>query len=363
MLNLALGFLKILAGVVGQSGVLLADGLHSFSDLATDVVVLVGYRFGRMPRDEGHPYGHGKIETLSTLVMGGVVALVGVGLTVNAVITLGGEPTTSTPGLVALVAAALSVVVKEGLYQWTAFVARDCDSRLILSNAWHHRTDAISSVAALAGVFGARNGYHWADPAATLVVGGFILKVGWDLGWPAFKDLTDATVGDDLLKEIGAVVASVEGVEGYHSVRARRAGGDIRVDVDIEVAPDLNVVQGHDVARAVSRALHTRIKNVRDTMLHVEPVGARDGIYRDELRATTVARAKELAAADPDVMGVHGVRIIPLETGYLLNLDIEVSPSLTVQQSHRIAHRIKQGVKAMEGVADAVIHVDIHGDE
>jgi cation diffusion facilitator family transporter len=315
-----------------------------------------------MPQDEGHPYGHGKIETLSTLLMGGVVAVVGIGLTVDALIKLCGEPATTTPGMIALVAAALSVVVKEGLYQWTAFVARDCDSRLILSNAWHHRTDAISSVAALAGVFAARNGYPWADPAATLVVGGFIIKVGWGLGWPAFRDLTDATVGDELLKEIGAVVAAVPGVDGYHSVRARRAGADILVDVDIEVAPDLNVVQGHDVARAVATALRTGIKNVRDTMVHVEPVGARDGLYREQVRTRTAELAQELAAADPGVLGVHGVRIVPLEKGYLLNLDIEVSPELTVHQSHEIAHRIKEAVIEVEGVTDAVIHVDIHGE-
>jgi cation diffusion facilitator family transporter len=283
-------------------------------------------------------------------------------LIADAIIKLCSTPATTTPGVIALVAAALSVVAKEGLYQWTAFVARDCDSRLILSNAWHHRTDAISSVAALAGVFAARNGYLWADPAATLVVGGFIIKVGCDLGWPAFKDLTDATVGDDLLKEIGTLVETVPGVDGYHSVRARRAGADILVDVDIEVAPDINVVQGHDVARAVSIALRTGIKNVRDTMIHVEPKGAHDGIYREQVRARTAVLAEELAAADPSVLGVHGVRIVPLAKGYLLNLDIEVSPELTVNQSHEIAHRIKAAVTAVEGVTDAVIHVDIHGE-
>ncbi len=362
LVNIALGIVKTFAGSAWGSVALMADGLHSFSDLATDVVVLVGYRLGRMPEDERHPYGHGRIETFATLVMGLVVGAVGVGLAVDAALTMKSGEVAEIPSAMALWAAFVSIIVKEGLFQWTAFVARDCDSRLILSNAWHHRTDAISSAAVVGGILASRMGFSWGDPLAAGVVGLFIIKVGWNLCLPAFDDLTDADPGEELLREVNRVIGSVDGVKGQHKVKARRAGAEIFIDADIEVGPELSVIQGHEIARDVNRALHAQIKNVRDTMIHVEPLGAHDGIYRKSVKDSTMEAAGKIALEEPDVMGVHAIRAIPLETGYLLNLDIELEPELTVSESHEIAHRIKERIKALSEVGDVVVHVDIHGE-
>ncbi len=361
LINVVLAFVKIFAGVFGNSSAMLADGMHSLSDLATDVVVLVGYRVGRMPGDEKHPYGHGKIEALATLFMGTVVGVVGLGLLYEAAAALAAGGPAMIPGRSALMAAVASIIFKETLYRWTVWVARDVHSQLILSNAWHHRTDAISSVAALIGIAAARHGYWWGDPAATLVVGAFIVKVGWGLALPAFRDLSDATVEGDLMADIERTVSSVAGVRSHHSVKARRAGADLLIAVDIEVDPELNVVQGHEIAREVSRALHTGIRNVRDTLVHVEPLGARDGLFAEGRRDKLETEAARIAGEDDAVLGVHGVRVVPVENGYLLNLDIELSPTLTVAESHGIADRIKRRIADLDGVHDVVVHVDIHG--
>jgi cation diffusion facilitator family transporter len=363
VLNLALVLVKLAAGVLGNSAALVADAVHSLSDLASDIVVLFGYRVGRTPEDDRHPYGHGKVETLCTAVVGGLLVAVAVGLAVGAGGALWRGGATEAPGWVALWAALASIVVKEWLYRWTAAAARETDSQLLLANAWHHRSDALSSIAAVVGVFGARWGALWMDPAAALVVCGFVGKVGWELGWQAVHDLVDTSVDGDRLAEIDATIDGVAGVRSHHGLKTRRLGKDILVDVDVEVDPDLNVVQGHDVARAVRNALLRRVKSVRDAMVHVEPVGARDGGDLTPAHRTRLAEAAETAArGEPGVLGVHGTRIIPLGTGYLLNLDVEVSPELTIRDAHDIAHNIKRRVRAIRGVADAVIHVDVHGE-
>ena len=363
LLNLMLVLIKLAAGVLGNSAALVADAAHSLSDLVSDIVVLFGYRVGRTPEDDRHPYGHGKVETLCTAVVGGILMATAVGLAVGAAGSLWRSTATGVPGMVALWAALASIAIKEGLYRWTARVARETDSQLLLANAWHHRSDALSSIAAVVGILGARLGAGWMDPAAALVVCAFVGKVGWDLGWQAVHDLVDTAVDDDRLAEISATIEGVAGVRSHHGLKTRRLGKDILVDVDVEVDPDLNVVQGHDVARAVRNALLRGVKSVRDAMVHVEPVGAREGGELTPAHRHQVARDAEAVARDePGVLGVHGTRIIPLGIGYLLNLDVEVAPDLTVRDAHDIAHRIKQRVREIDGVADAVIHVDVHGD-
>lgn len=363
MVTLSLALLKLAAGVIGHSAALVADALHSVSDLSNDLVVIFGYRWGRRPEDDSHPYGHGKVETLATLFVGGVLVLVGAAMGVRALQNMLGPAPTEVPGLIALAAAALSMVAKEWVYRRTVRIARALDSRLLMANAWDHRSDVFASAAALVGVGLARFGAAWADPAAALVVCGFIVRIGVRFGWPSLRDLLDSSVEADLLERIGQVVASVDGVHGYHDVRTRRLGRDVFVDVDVEVNPELNVVQGHDVARAVRAALVGRAGPVRDAMVHVEPLGARrGGPFTEANRDAVVAASEALARAIDGVLGVHGTRVVPLETGYLLNLDIEVAPDLTVRQAHQIAHRLKEEVRRLAGVADAVIHVDVHGE-
>lgn len=360
LVNISLTLLKVAVGVAGHSSALIADALHSLSDLASDVIVLLGYRVGQAPGDQRHPYGHGKIETLCTLVVGSMLIAVGIGMGWAAVDALRGEAK-SIPGLSALGAAAVSIVVKELLYRITARAAKDTGSKLLLANAWHHRSDAFSSIAALIGVGGAILGAPWMDPAAAAVVCIFVVKVGTDLGWSATQDLIDATVDDDLMERIKNTVMSVSGIAGCHGLKARRLGKDIIVDVDIEVDPGLNVVQGHELSRQVRLALFKNVKHVRDAMVHIEPTGARDGgFFAEENRKQLLDVAEKIAKKADGVKGVHGIRLIPLESrGYLVNMDIEVSPSLTLGEAHEIAHQIKQCLREQTGIVDAVIHMDV----
>ncbi|MDW7709975.1 MAG: cation-efflux pump [Deferrisomatales bacterium] len=363
LINVALVLVKGAAGTVGQSAALVADALHSLSDLASDLVVLLGYRVGRRPQDPTHPYGHGKVETLSTAVVGAILVAVGLGMGSGALRSLLSPDPLPLPGRVALWAAAASLLAKEILYQWTARVARSEDSRLLLANAWHHRSDALSSAAALAGVAGARWGAPWMDPAGALVVCLFVIKVGWDLGWQATRELVDTAPDRELLERLAAAVSRVEGVRSHHDLRARRLGKDILVDVDIEVDPELSVVQGHDLARAVRQEMLQGVKGVRDAMVHVEPVGAREGgIHSPAGRWGILGAAEAIARRTPGVLGFHKTRVVPLESGYLLNIHIEVAPALALQEAHAVAHRLEEAVRALPGIVDAVVHVDIHGE-
>lgn len=361
--TICLILVKLVAGILGHSAALVADALHSVSDLCNDSVVIIGYRWGRRPEDASHPYGHGKVETLATVVVGGLLVSVGLALGLRSLSALFGPPPLREPGIIALVAAAISIAAKEAIFRRTIRIARRLDSRLLMANAWDHRSDVFASTAALLGVGAARLGVPWADAAAAMVVCVFIVRMGWAFGWPSLLDLLDTSVGEDFHRRIAEAVEEVEGIHGHHDLRTRRLGRDVFVDVDIEVAPELNVVQGHDVARAVREALLREVKGVRDAMVHVEPRGARgEGVYSERTREEVVRAAEDLARRTEGVLGLHGTRIVPLETGYLLNMDIEVSPDLTIRDAHAIAHRLKEAIRKLPGIADAVVHVDLHGE-
>jgi cation diffusion facilitator family transporter len=363
LVTVCLIVVKMAAGILGNSAALVADALHSVSDLCNDTVVVVGYRWGRRPEDDSHPYGHGKVETLATVVVGGLLVAVGLSLGLRSLSTLMGPRPAGAPGLIALIAAAISVVAKEAIFRRTIRIAKRLDSRLLMANAWDHRSDVFASSAALLGVGAARLGVVWGDAAAAMVVCLFIIRMGWQFGWPSLLDLLDTSLGEELHRQIGATVEGVPGIHGYHDLRTRRLGRDVFVDVDIEVAPELNVIQGHDVARAVKRALLDQVRGVRDAMVHVEPQGAREnGVYSEGARADAILAAEQLAQRTTGVLGLHGTRIVPLENGYLLNMDIEVSPDLTIREAHAIAHRLKSAIRELPGIADAVVHVDLHGE-
>ncbi len=363
LVTVCLVLVKLAAGILGHSAALVADALHSVSDLCNDAVVVLGYRWGRRPQDDSHPYGHGKVETLATVVVGGLLVSVGVTLGLRSLSTVFGPPPLHAPGMIALAAALVSIVAKEAIYRRTIRIAERLDSRLLMANAWDHRSDVFASTAALVGVGGARLGFSWMDPAAAMVVCVFIVRMGWRFGWPSLLDLLDTSVEEELHRGIAVAVDGVKGVHGHHDLRTRRLGRDVFVDVDIEVAPELNVIQGHDVARAVRKRLLEEVRGVRDAMVHVEPRGARgEGVYSEGARDDVVQAAESLARRTEGVLGLHGTRIVPLEAGYLLNMDIEVSPDLTVRDAHAIAHRLKEAIRALPGIADAVVHVDLHGE-
>lgn len=278
--NLVLSLAKLAAGVFGRSGAMVADAVHSFSDLATDVVVIVFARISAKPRDDGHDYGHGKYETLATILISMALGVVGVGILVNSIgavrsVLDGGV--LPRPGLVALVAAVLSIAAKEILYRYTVREGRAIDSPSVVANAWHHRSDALSSLGTLAGIGCAYFlGEKWriADPIAALVVAVFIFKIAFDLIRTGLDELLERSLPDDVEQEILHIVTANPEVREPHNLRTRRIGASIAVELHVRVDGAMSVSRSHELTVDIERRLRARFGEGTMIAIHVEPVKA-----------------------------------------------------------------------------------------
>jgi cation diffusion facilitator family transporter len=270
VVNLALGLGKILVGFLAGSRVLVADGAHSLSDLISDVVVLLSIRLSRQAPDADHPYGHGRIETVGSAALGLILLAVAAGILWDAAKLLieGGA---ERPGGLALALAAISVLAKELLYRITVRAGRRAASDLLIANAWHHRTDALSSVAALVGVGGAMLGPVWMDPAAALLVGVLVGVVGGRVLGRAVWSLIDSAMPESVRSEAHAIVEETEGVLAVHDLMTRRLGRGFHVLVHIEVDPSLNVAEGHEISKLVRNRVLDRFREALDVVVHVDP--------------------------------------------------------------------------------------------
>ncbi len=270
--NIVLIVFKLWAGFASNSQALIADGVHSISDLFSDFVVLLGLRWGRKGEDEDHPWGHARIETISSMVIGLMLLFIGLGIAWSSVGAIAANKV-SKPGQFAIFAAAISIVLKEGLFWYTLVVGKRLKSQALIANAWHHRTDALSSVAVLIGVGAAYYNPDWylADSLAALVVTVFVMKVGVDLVWSAFKELSDIAPDRDVIAGIITVAGEVEGVHQVHDVRARYSGPQIFVELDIVVDADLSVRHGHDIAVTVKQAIMHASPDITRVKIHVDP--------------------------------------------------------------------------------------------
>jgi cation diffusion facilitator family transporter len=275
--NLILVVLKFLAGVAGSSSALVADAVHSASDFLTDFGVIVGLKFISKPADSTHAYGHGRVETAITLLMGLAIIATGLGLMkagVNSVIQSFGGMFPERPGLIALVVGLVSIVSKEALFHYTRIVARKSGSTALEANAWHHRSDAFSSIGTVIGVGGAiLLGDRWTvlDPAAALFVSVLVVKVGIDIGWSAFRELTDESISQKSVADISATIINVDGVFGTHKLRTRTLGRYVTVEAHVQVDPVLTVFEGHEIATDVERSIRNAHKNVAFITIHIEP--------------------------------------------------------------------------------------------
>ena len=277
VVNLLLVGLKAVAGVAGHSAAMVSDAVHSLSDFITDIVVLVFVRVSARPQDEGHDYGHGKFETLATLLIGLALAAAAVGIVVSGATKLAqwlqGEELKS-PGAIALWAALISIGVKELLYQYTRIKGRKLDSKALEANAWHHRSDALSSIGAAIGIGGALLlGPRWAvlDPLASIVVGAMLVKVAWDLLGPSFGELTDSSLPASLENEMLDIIRSVDGVEDPHNLRTRRIGKSLAAEVHIRLDGGQTLAEAHEKASEVERRFKERFGAQSHLIVHMEP--------------------------------------------------------------------------------------------
>lgn len=271
LVNLLLATSKTIIGIVAQSQALVADGIHSLSDLLSDGLVYVAAKQANHGPDEAHPYGHGRFETAATLGLGVLLALVAIGITWDAVERLFSPEALLHPKPLALYAALFSILANEGLYHYTAAVARQIKSDLLQANAWHHRSDALSSVVVLIGVGGTMAGLPYLDAIAAVGVGLMIAKIGWDLSWPAFQELVDEGLDQERLESIRQIIHQIGGVMDIHMLRTRRIGGEATVDVHILVEPWLSVSEGHMIGQMVIDRLLNEISEVMDVTVHIDP--------------------------------------------------------------------------------------------
>lgn len=275
--NLALLTFKFVAGVLGHSSAMMADAVHSLSDFFTDLIVLLFVKVSAKPQDESHDYGHGKFETIATLFIG--LALVGaaIGIIVSGAVKfahwMDGE-TLAVPGKLALWAALVSILVKEALYHYTVARGEKLNSSAMVANAWHHRSDALSSVGAAIGIGGAiLLGERWAvlDPLASIVVGGMLMKVAWDLLKGSLGELSDQSLPASEEREIVDIITSFPEVSEPHNLRTRRIGNRVAIEIHIRMDGDIPLSEAHDQATAIERKLKERFGRETLVTIHMEP--------------------------------------------------------------------------------------------
>lgn len=276
--NAVLIVLKFIAGAVGRSSAMTADAVHSLSDFITDAIVLIFVKIAGKPHDDGHDYGHGKYETMATLAVGLILAAAGIGLMVNGIKdvmrSIDGE-VLPRPGMIALIIAVLSIVSKELLYHRTVKVGMATNSQLVIANAWHHRSDSISSGGTLIGIAGAMFlGDHWRilDPIAAVIVSLFIIKSGYDIVRPAVSELLEASLPKAQEDEIEQLATSIPGIQYIHNLRTRRIGNNIAVEFHAKMDGNLSLQEAHALATRAENLIKDKFGQQAIVTIHMEPV-------------------------------------------------------------------------------------------
>ncbi len=271
LLNLFLSVVKVAIGVIGQSQALVADGIHSLSDLASDAMVLVAVRFGSQEADDEHPYGHARFETVATIGLGVLLLLVAAGIAMDAVERIANPNTLMQPGLLALGGAIVSILTKEWMYWYNIRVAKQLKSNLMRANAWHHRSDAFSSIIVLIGIAGTMAGFAYLDAVGAIGVSLMIGKIGWDLGWGGVRELVDTGVEPEELERIRTAIRSIDGVQTFHKLRTRRMGDKVLVEAHVLVGNYVTVSEGHMISDRVRAHLLDNFDSISDVLIHIDP--------------------------------------------------------------------------------------------
>jgi cation diffusion facilitator family transporter len=269
--NCGLACLQITFGLLGKSQALLADGFHTLSDLGTDFIVLYASRRASKAADEDHPYGHGRIETLASMLLGVILALVGIGVGIRGVESIF-NPSATNPDAITIVFAGLAIVAKESLYHYTLRAARTTHSSLLEANAWHHRSDALSSIVVVIGISAQLLGVAHMDAVAAIVVAAMISWMGFRLGRKALYELIDTGLDFELVAEVRQAMLTDASVVGIHNLRTRSMGGLGYIDAHIEVNPGLTVSEAHYIAHKIEHQVKKQFPKIIDVQIHIDPL-------------------------------------------------------------------------------------------
>lgn len=270
--NIILSVIKVFIGFIGKSNAIIADGFHSLSDVFSTVIALIGIRLANKADDENHPYGHEKIEPVMGKILANILLLTALFMGYNGIKSIiRGDYT--VPGSITIYAAIFSIVVKEWMYRYTVRAAKKIESSGLLADAWHHRTDALSSVGSLIGVTGAILGYPILDSIAAVVISVFVAKVAIDIYLQSIKELIDSAADEETIDDIKKIILETQGVIEIDELKTRIHANKLYVDVEISVNKDLSVSQAHDIAENVHDKIEKGIRKVKHCMVHVNPFG------------------------------------------------------------------------------------------
>lgn len=273
--NIILVAFKLYAGIVGRSGAMVSDAIHSLSDVFATLVAFIGVRISRKAPDSAHPYGHDRFECLASLALGLILAGTGLGIGADGVKTVvsGSYSSLSVPSPIALIAAVVSIAVKEVMFRYTMFYAKKLNSSAFTADAWHHRSDALSSVGSLIGIGAAMLGFPVMDPIACVIICLFILKVAWDILKDAVEKLLDTSCGSGYEAELSRFIAQQPGVDSLDVLHSRKFGDRIYIDAEISVDGELSLCDAHEIAEQVHNAVEKAYPEIKHIMIHENPTG------------------------------------------------------------------------------------------
>ncbi len=269
--NVLLSGFKLFAGLIGRSGAMVSDAVHSLSDVFATFVAYLGVLLSRQPEDEGHPYGHERLECVASLILGLILAGTGVGIGYSGIHKLMVPSEQEIPTLLPLIAAVVSIAVKESMYRYTMYYAKKMDSSVFKADAWHHRSDGLSSVGAFIGIGLAKLGFPMMDPIASLIICLFILKVAFDISKNALDEMLDASGGEELEQSIREFVEKQPGVERIDLLHTRKFGNKIYIDLEIAADRYSSLIEAHETAERVHSSVENEFPNVKHVMIHVNP--------------------------------------------------------------------------------------------
>ena len=363
--NLLLAIAKGFVGTIAHSSALIADAGHSFSDLISDMVTLWAVRMAGIPKDENHPYGHGKFETVGAFFVALMLVFTGIGVAWH---VLNKMNSPEVPGTPALWMAAIAIAVKEALFHLTRMVGRRSGSRILLANAWHHRSDAISSVAALVGIAGANWGIPMMDPIAGVLVAGLIVKAGIDIGYESLRELTDEIPEEEVIIELEKILADVEGVDHYHEMRARRMGPHLLVDLHIEVDSMMSISAAHQVAERVRLRIFDKIPAVNEVLVHVDAEddfidveggeSSRDIVLMRPQREIE-ADVKKVINEIPEIKGITHIYCHYLNQNLSVQVNIMLDTEMRIIEAQKIASTARIKIEQIKDIDDADIHLEL----
>ena len=360
--NLVLSIIKFFGGIIGNSAAMVADAVHSLSDLLTDVIVLITIKIGQKPKDEDHPYGHGKAESLGTTIIGFIIILAGVGLAYEAWDIVQTE-VSRIPEPLAAGTALVSIFIKEWLFRYTRSVGKKTNSSILLANAWHHRSDAISSIAALIGIIGSMIGFPVLDPIASAMVSFLIMKAGYELTLGGFRDLMDTALNDKDTQKLQATIDNISGVITSHDLRTRRIGEEILMDVHIQVNSDLTVTEGHEVAERVRRQLIKNYPNTQDVLVHVDGYDDSEveAIYNISRNDVEILLDPILASAEK-VLRKTQLRLHHLKGENIVEIYLHGDSTKTIDEIEALLKEVKSSLLKNEHIDGVKLYLEVESN-